>query len=295
MNSIKKQRIFVFVLVLLSCFRAGGQTYTPDVVDTVETSSRKAVLYENHTWQYITSIYNDDQSAFDSFWDNDQIFAYLKKKSAFPEYTEIDFDRYQDSFTMPINGKIWGGFSRYHSGMDIELKKGDPVRTAFGGKVRYARYNRGGYGYLVIIRHYNGLETWYAHLSEIWVSQNQFVTSGDVIGLGGSTGRSRGAHLHFEVRFLDKALDPTSLIDFDKNKLAITKLVLDRHSLDYDQYYKPPAQTSGTTGAKYYKIRKGDTLSSIAKRNGTNVKAICNLNNMTPKTTLKVGRTIRIK
>ena len=297
-------RVFAVLLVLLFASLSGAQNYSAKIMDTVESGSDKIILFENHTWEYVSYDKRLSNSPFDSFWDNEQIFAYLNKKTPYPEYVEIDLNKPSDSFTMPIVGKIWGGFSKYHPGMDLELKKGDPVKAAFEGKVRYAQYNRGGYGFLVIIRHYNGLETYYAHLSEIWVTPNQVVKSGDVIGLGGSTGRSKGAHLHFEVRYLDKALDPTSLIDFNNKKLIVSKLVLDKHSMEYYDHYKPAAQQQNVpnTGqlqdngqGQFYTIRSGDTLSGIAKRNGTTVKAICALNNITSTTTLKIGKKIRIR
>jgi murein DD-endopeptidase MepM/ murein hydrolase activator NlpD len=170
--------------------------------------------------------------------------------------------------------------------MDLSLKKGDTVRAAFDGVVRYAKYNRGGFGNLVILRHYNGLETYYAHLSKLKVMTNQVVKANEVIGLGGSTGRSRAPHLHFEVRFKDVPLDPQRMIDFDNNRLIsamfpITKNVF--YPSDYDGK------------AVYYRIRSGDTLARIAKRCHTSVREICAINKIKTNTVLRAGRSLRVK
>jgi hypothetical protein len=170
--------------------------------------------------------------------------------------------------------------------MDLSLKKGDTVKAAFDGVVRYAKFNRGGFGNLVIIRHYNGLETYYAHLSKLIVTTNQLVKASDVIGLGGSTGRSRSPHLHFEVRYKDIPLDPQRVIDFEANKLISPTLPITRimfYPSDYDGK------------AVYYTIRSGDTLGLIAKKYHTSVKELCGLNKMRTGTALRVGRSLRVK
>ena len=170
--------------------------------------------------------------------------------------------------------------------MDLSLKKGDTVRAAFDGVVRYAKYNRGGFGNLVILRHYNGLETYYAHLSKLKVMVNQVVKANEVVGLGGSTGRSRSPHLHFEVRYKDVPLDPQRMIDFDNHKLIsgifpVTKSVF--YPSDYDGR------------AVYYKIRTGDTLGRIAKKYHTSIKELCAINRLKSNSTLREGRSIRVK
>jgi murein DD-endopeptidase MepM/ murein hydrolase activator NlpD len=170
--------------------------------------------------------------------------------------------------------------------MDLSLKKGDTVKAAFDGVVRYAKYNRGGFGNLVIIRHFNGLETYYAHLSKLKVTANQVVKASDVIGLGGSTGRSRSPHLHFEVRYKDIPLDPQRMIDFDANKLISSTLPITKQL-----FY--PADYDGK--AVYHKIRSGDTLGLIARKYHTSVKELCAINKIRVGTPLHVGRSIRVK
>ena len=127
------------------------------------------------------------------------------------------------SFTIPIDGPVTSRYKyrngKFHNGIDLDLVTGDTVVSAFDGVVRYSRKNSGGYGNLVIVRHYNGLETYYAHLSKLLVFSGQKVRSGEVLGLGGNTGHSFGSHLHFEVRFYDSAMNPEELIDFKKQEL----------------------------------------------------------------------------
>lgn len=185
-------------------------------------------------------------------------------------------------------GPRWG---RIHKGIDIDLNEGDSVVAAFDGVVRMQRYDHGGFGNYVLIRHYNGLETIYAHLSEAWVSRNQFVRAGEVIGLGGSTGRSTGPHLHFETRFLGQAIDPTHIIDFENGTLKSDTLLIKKdlfHTVNHPQ-------TNTASKVKYHKVRSGETLSSIARKYGTSVNSLCRLNGMKSTSVLRAGRTIRVR
>jgi LysM repeat protein len=131
-------------------------------------------------------------------------------------------------FKIPVPGVITSRYGirngKNHNGIDLSLRTGDTVSAAWSGKVRYAKYNDGGFGNLVIIRHYNGLETFYAHLSKLLVFPDQDVIAGETIGLGGNTGHSFGPHLHFEVRFYDDPINPEEMIDFVNKKLKIENL-----------------------------------------------------------------------
>ena len=93
-----------------------------------------------------------------------------------------------------------GEHSRFHSGIDLDLEVGDNVEASFDGIVKRADYVSG-YGNLVVLKHFNGLETYYAHLSKILVTIGDTLEAGDKLGLGGSTGRSTGPHLHYEIRY----------------------------------------------------------------------------------------------
>jgi len=162
-------------------------------------------------------------------WYNDITFVYEKIRTAdLPEVTAIPMLNPGETFTATWYGKLSSGYKwrwgRQHHGVDLPLKTGDTVYAAFDGVVRYAQWNKSGYGNCVIIRHRNGLETLYAHLSKIEVSPNQYVTSGEPIALGGNTGRSFGAHLHFEIRYKDFSIDPESIIDYNTRQLKADTL-----------------------------------------------------------------------
>ena len=215
---------FTFFLSLLLSFPGFSQRNVSAIIDTAETKNGPVILYRNYTWEYLenepvmVATEDDSTDLFTNEWINDQIFAYNTKRDSIRD-TVLIICNPDRKFTMPVSGKLFRGFMYTHKGLDIKLNRGDTIRSAFDGVVRYAKYNRGGFGNLVIIRHYNGLETYYAHLSKAIVKVNQLVRSGDPIALGGSTGRSRGPHLHFEIRYKDVPLDPMRLIDIDNQKL----------------------------------------------------------------------------
>jgi len=261
------------------------------IVDTVESKNGTVLLYKNHTWEFLEnepvmmSIEEDSTGVFSKQWINDQIFAYRIQRDSIKDTLLVLVDSIHP-FHMPVYGHLFRGFTYTHKGLDIKLDRGDTVRAAFNGVVRYAKYNRGGFGNLVIIRHYNGLESYYGHNSKLLVKVNQVVRSGDPISLGGSTGRSRGPHCHFELRYKDVPLDPLRAVDFANQKLItvrcpITKKVF--YPNDYD------------VNAVYHKIKNGDTLGHLARKYHTSTKGICAMNKMKPNSNLSVGSTIRVR
>lgn len=216
----------------------------------------------------------------------------------------LDLAQDDCAYVHPCQNVITSNFGwrrgRMHKGIDIDLNIGDPVYAAFDGIVRLQRYNHRGFGNYVMIRHYNGLETLYAHLSEAVVIRNQSVRAGQIIGFGGSTGRSTGSHLHFETRLMGQAFDPKKIIDFANGRLIAEQVYLNDSWFSY--LPKNMYTQSGTyVAAKpqytkvYYTIRKGDTLYSIARRKGTSVKRLCQLNGIRSTTTLRIGRRLRVK
>ncbi|MEI7896400.1 MAG: peptidoglycan DD-metalloendopeptidase family protein [bacterium] len=264
----------------------------PDaIIDTVETPKGTAILYKNFTWEYLQdepvmmSQEDDSTGLFSAQWINDQIFAYRVKPDSIRD-TVVMLTSTERPFTMPIYGKLFRGFTYSHKGLDIKLNKGDTVRAAFDGVVRYAKYNRGGFGNLVIIRHYNGLETYYGHLSKIHVRVNEQVKSGVFIAQGGSTGRSRGPHLHFEVRYRDIPLDPLRMLDFDNQKLIANTFPVTKQVFYPNDY---------VANAQVVRIKNGDTVGKLARKYKTSVKEICAMNKIKPTTTLRVGRSIRVR
>lgn len=247
-------------------------------------------------------------------WDN----KYAHRATELPETYKIDLRH----FTMPTTSRVitsnfgsrWG---RQHKGLDIKVYIGDTIRAAFSGKVRIVRYEAGGYGKYIVIRHNNGLETIYGHLSKQLVEENQEVRSGEVIGLGGNTGRSTGSHLHFETRLCGVALNPALMFDFraqdvtgdyyafnketyDNESTNATRLRGKQDSSTYastdssDDYATNKRTTSGLTDQiSYHKVKKGDTLERIAKKRGVTIEKICKLNHITKTMRLRPGQILR--
>lgn len=247
-------------------------------------------------------------------WDN----KYAHRATELPETYKIDLRH----FTMPTTSRVitsnfgsrWG---RQHKGLDIKVYIGDTIRAAFSGKVRIVRYERNGYGKYIVIRHNNGLETIYGHLSKQLVEENQVVRSGEVIGLGGNTGRSTGSHLHFETRLCGVALNPALMFDFraqdvtgdyyafnketyDNESTNATRLRGKQDSSTYastnssDDYATNKRTTSGLTDqVSYHKVKKGETLERIAKMRGVTVEKICKLNHITKTMRLRPGQILR--
>lgn len=219
-------------------------------------------------------------------WSND--YAHKYTNVVIPDSLLIDLT----GFCMPTeNTKVNDIFGyrprrrRVHYGLDIKVERGDTIRAAFDGKVRYCSYQRRGYGHYVVIRHPNGLETLYAHLTSKLVVENEVVRAGDPIGLGGNSGRSTGPHLHFETRLLGKALDPALFFDFPNQDVTGDSYL----------YIKPKKKVYDPSDPDtYYKVRSGDSLSRIAARKGTSVKQLCKLNGITTQTTLRVGQVLRL-
>ena len=219
-------------------------------------------------------------------WSND--YAHKYTNVVIPDSLLIDLT----GFCMPTeNTKVNDIFGyrprrkRMHYGLDIKVERGDTIRAAFDGKVRYVSYQRRGYGHYVVIRHPNGLETLYAHLNSKLVSENEVVKAGDPIGLGGNTGRSTGPHLHFETRLLGKALNPALFFDFPNQDVTGDSYL----------YTKPKKKVYDPSDPDtYYKVRSGDSLSRIASRTGVSVKQLCKLNGITTQTTLRVGQVLRL-
>ncbi|MDR0830240.1 MAG: peptidoglycan DD-metalloendopeptidase family protein [Prevotellaceae bacterium] len=180
--------------------------------------------------------------------------------------------------------------SRFHYGTDIGLSTGDTVVAVFDGIVRIADYEGRGYGNYIVIRHPNGLESVYGHLSKKLVDINQEVKAGQVIGLGGSTGRSSGPHLHLELRYKGNAFNSTKLIDY-ANRVCL----YNDYNLTKKETFNHKSELEKLKAAAYHRIRNGETLSSIARRYGTNVAQLCKLNRISKNTVLRVGRSIRYR
>jgi murein DD-endopeptidase MepM/ murein hydrolase activator NlpD len=232
-----------------------------------------------------------------SHWENKWVDPFQGKAKAlvnFPDSFQIDCS----SFVYPIGidsmarvtSKYGPRRRRMHKGIDLKVLKGDTIRSAFDGKVRIKAYERRGYGYYVVIRHPNGLETIYGHLSKILVSENQIVRAGETIGLGGNTGRSTGSHLHFETRFLGQAINPAEIIDFENGVPHQDQYVFRNIKI---RGRKSNIYTSSTNQMVYHRVKSGDTLGKIARLYGTTVTELCRLNGLKSSSVLRVGQSIR--
>jgi murein DD-endopeptidase MepM/ murein hydrolase activator NlpD len=191
---------------------------------------------------------------------------------------------------------------RPHKGIDIDLVTGDSVVSMLDGIVRFARYSRG-HGKTVVVRHYNGLETTYAHLSHIAVKANDYVTKGQFIGKGGNTGNSRGSHLHLVTSYRGEYIHPEYLFNFNNTNAIRSEELWVTRKWTRPTYHsskglakltlfttKEEALASLEKQRKIYVVRKGDTLSRISKRNSTSIAAICRTNKIKSTSTLRIGQ-----
>jgi murein DD-endopeptidase MepM/ murein hydrolase activator NlpD len=218
-----------------------NKTYRYPVVFNVskKTWITEPGLDEDSAQQIANYLLSND-STFVRDWSNANLFT---QKPISDTADELIFNllKEEEKFTLTWYGRMnsvfgyrWG---KQHQGLDLNLNFGDSVVSAFDGIVRYAKPNSGGYGNCIVIRHKNGLETLYGHLNNINVSENQYVKSGQFIGIGGSTGHSTGPHLHFETRYHGIPIDPQLLIDLTTQQLKTETVIFDRA---YFIHYKNP-------------------------------------------------------
>ena len=313
MNFKKIIKNFVFVgFITLSAQPVGAQ----DLLARQAPVDRKMKAVDTLAFQDILDREYAGLPASDLYadWDN----RYAHRATELPDRYKIDLR----DFCMPTTSRVvtsnfgarWG---RQHKGLDIKVYIGDTIRAAFSGKVRIVRYEARGYGNYIVIRHNNGLETIYGHLSKQLVRENDEVRAGDVIGLGGNTGRSTGSHLHFETRLCGVALNPALLFDFRAQDVTgdfynfnkarylsesreATRL---RGKVGSGSY--TPEEVRGTTARVersssryneqrlYHKVEKGETLYSIARKRGVSVETLCELNHINKTLRVRQGQILR--
>ena len=228
----------------------------------------------------------------------DSVYNFIWLNSRVNPYDNL-FDKLKDDvhismagFRLPHPGYVTSPYGmrkhRMHKGTDIKVQIGDSIRSAWDGQVRIVGWDPHGYGYYVVVRHTNGLETIYGHVSSPLVDEYQLVDAGEVVGLGGNTGRSTGSHLHWEIRYLGEAMNPASFVDFNTGQL--------KNKDEYVIGIKAMKQKKAEQAAmQYYKVKSGDTLSGIAKKYGTTVKKLCQLNGIKETTILQIGRKLRVR
>lgn len=133
------------------------------------------------------------------------------------------------SFQMPVSGRISSGFGtrfhpidkkmKFHAGLDLAVPTGTRINSTADGVVKFAGW-RGGYGNLIIIQHADGRESRYGHLSKIQVTEGEKISGGQQIALSGSTGKSTGPHLHFEIRENGEVVNPLKFLSNVLPKVA---------------------------------------------------------------------------
>lgn len=277
------------------------------------------------TQHFIDNLFeNEEEPEMDIYtegWDSKLVNPYTGMDV--PDRQTIDVS----NFCMPHPGYITSPygyrkrFRRMHKGVDLKLYVGDTIRAAFDGRVRLTNFERRGYGNYVILRHTNGLETVYGHLSKFLVEPDQYVKAGDPIALGGNTGRSTGPHLHFETRYMGYAINPAAIFDFANQTVHTDSYTFTKSTYQDARNYDPAANTeyakiynqnnprpvasaassssskvNGTkSGTTTYKVKKGDTLGAIAAKHHVTVRKLCQLNGINTKTKLKIGQRLKVK
>ena len=239
-----------------------------------------------------------------SIWDTHRVNPYRVDGRSYRDSLKLhltDPGRQRHARMPLVSTPITSGFSfrgyRWHYGMDLDLETGDSVRAAYDGVVRIQAWDGGGYGNYILVRHYNGLETIYGHLSKALVPVGTFVKAGQLIGFGGSTGRSTGSHLHFEVRYQGNPINPALMYDFPGYKLRRDNFTITSALFNY---YSRAISRHGGGGhpsrarrVVTHRVRSGDTLSEVAERYGVRVSTLKKLN--PGVRTLQAGKKLRIK
>ena len=263
----------------IKLFENGIPTFTPFDKEVTD----------KHFDQIKSQMNADTMRIFNENWSSTKLYPYKKIDLSIMEDTLI-FRLKTSSFYCTPTDHLYSAFGprrgRQHKGIDTDLNIGDTLRTVFDGKIRYANYVSG-FGNLVIIRHYNGLETYYAHQSKILVEPGDLLSAGDVIGLGGETGNALGPHLHFEIRYMDNAFDPEKVIDLENQCLKVTELQLTKKDFEWKKQWRE---------RKYHKVKSGNTLGYIAITYNTSVKKILKINKGLKSTSiLQIGQKIRVR
>ena len=306
-------KIAFLALATISTLPTMGQ----DLLARQAPIDRRMKAVDSVALHRLIEIESYDSPSADLYDDWDNMHAH-SRVTELPDSFRISLK----DFCMPTTSRVLTSnfgprWHRQHKGLDIKVYIGDTIRAAFAGKVRVVRYEGRGYGKYVVIRHDNGLETYYAHMSKQLVVEDQEVRAGDPIGLGGNTGRSTGSHLHFETRLCGVALNPALMFDFrnqdvvddyymfrkssyQKESVVATRLRgvngVSFGSIDSDDEVElataaPAASYAQET--RFHKVKRGETLYSIARYRGTTVQAIMKLNHLKKNAKLKAGQILK--
>ncbi len=306
---MKKSVIIILLLVAFPILAFSDPTTLP-----LSPSETPNVKTEEHNIPDLTSFFNSyDQasgniakskndslldaisSIYDNFSESTLINPYEIEISKLPDSIFIDCNNYiYPTKSNHITSRFGIRGVRFHHGIDIGIKYGDTIRSPFAGVVRHTNYQRGGYGKYIIIRHHNGLETIMAHFSHTLVSVGDSILAGDVVGLGGSSGRSTGPHLHLEFRLLGNSFNPEKIINFKTTEIK-NKNFEGNFLITIADTYSHQGDLEELKRAAYHRVRSGETLSHIARRYGTSVRRLCALNGLKETSIIRIGQRIRYR
>lgn len=273
-DNIKRIKLFSTILVLcLFLFSNEVHAYAFQKENNISDTTKDWITTKPLPADSAAAIANKlltQDSLFIQNWSNESVFVNQKTVIAsLPDIIEIPLvdsvNKFQLTWYGKLNSKYGPRWGRMHKGLDLYLRTGDTVVAAFNGVVRYAQFNSGGYGNCVVVRHTNGLETIYGHLSHINVAVNQYVLAGELLGLGGTTGHSSGPHLHFETRYKDFAIDPEQYYNTETGVLLSPTLVLEKEDLNINRYPSGKAKKS-KKGKKSKHKKKGSKKSKTSSK-----------------------------
>ena len=261
-------------------------------------------LVEKNTFIDLIDDIEPEPDIYTEGWNSKRVNPF--REQDVPNSKVIDVTGY----FMPCPGQVTSNygyrakFGRMHKGIDLHIKSNDTIYAAFDGKVRLTNYEARGYGNYVIIRHPNDLETVYGHLNKFLVKPDQVVKAGDPIALGGSTGRSTGPQLHVETRYMGYAINPSAIFDFANQTTHTDTYTFTKKTYTQPRNYAPKHNLASAEKENPYKsaaertsytVKKGDTLSSIAKSYGLSATTLRKLNNMTSTDLIRVGQVLKLK
>ena len=309
-----KKIMYSAMIAALAAFGANAQTIKSrnphsqahqQLLANQGSSNDKIRLVEKSSFIDLIDDIEPELDIYTEGWNSKRVNPF--RVSEVPDSKVIDVTGYY----IPVPGRVNSNygyrarFGRMHKGVDLHIRSNDTIYAAFDGKVRLTNYEAKGYGYYVILRHPNGLETVYGHLNRFLVKPNQSVKAGQPIALGGSTGRSTGPHLHFETRFMGYAINPNAIFDFANHTTHTDTYTFSKSTYQQARNYSPSRNLAKSERENPYKaatnvratytVKRGDTLSAIAKSNGISATTLRRLNNMSSTDKIKVGQVLKLR
>ncbi|MBO4875876.1 MAG: peptidoglycan DD-metalloendopeptidase family protein [Bacteroidales bacterium] len=282
------KRISLAIALFAVCTLSFSQAKV--AVDTISRGNLSVVIFDDKTWQYIEiqpdvkSVTIDTTDIKSENWVTTSVYAQNPDYARTKDASVINFGDGASCF--PAKGKVVSSFGmrsgKMHTGIDIAINYGDSVVAAFDGIVRFAGWSGSKYGNAVVVRHYNGLETVYAHLDDVKCKVNQKINAGEIVGVGGKTSN----HLHFETRLKDNAFDPEIVFNVQTGALVADRIPIYASNFDYMKF---------VDNSQYHIVKSGDTLYAIARKYKVSVKQICDLNGIKESSILSVGKRLKLR